>query len=120
MNMKVDDTPPNLSIAEEDTHISLTNEEKQRIYMPWKFSVIIKVLGKKLNRAYLKRKLATMWRLSEEITLIDLGHKYYIIKLLKEENTQKILQEGPWFVKWILPLRQRLATKLCAIRSNGK
>lgn len=39
-----------------------------------------------------------MWRLTEEIVLIDLGHDYFIVKLLKEENVQKILQKCPWFV----------------------
>lgn len=95
MNMEVDDPLPNLDITEEDTCISLINEDKERIYMPWKFSVIIKVLRKKLNHAYLKKKLAIMWRLSEEVTLIDLAYEYYSIKLPKEENTQKIIQEGP-------------------------
>ncbi|KAK4710442.1 hypothetical protein R3W88_004955 [Solanum pinnatisectum] len=37
-----------------------------------------------------------MWRVSEEIVLIDLGYDYYIVKFFKEENLQKTLQQGPW------------------------
>ncbi|KAG5629777.1 hypothetical protein H5410_001494 [Solanum commersonii] len=41
-----------------------------------------------------------MWRVSEEIVLIDIGYDYYIVKFFKEENLllQRTLQQGPWFV----------------------
>lgn len=45
---------------------------------------------------YLKKKLAMLWRVSEEIILIDLGFYYYIIKFYKEKNLQKkTLQQRP-------------------------
>lgn len=41
-----------------------------------------------------------LWRVSEEIILIDLGFYYYIIKFYKEKNLQKkTLQQRPWFMK---------------------
>ncbi|KAH0647235.1 hypothetical protein KY290_033226 [Solanum tuberosum] len=83
---------------EDEEGIHLTEEEKQRIYKPWLYSIIIKVYGKKMSHLYLKKKLSVLWRVSEEIILIDLGYDYYIVKFYKEENLQKTLQQGPWFI----------------------
>ncbi|KAG5625868.1 hypothetical protein H5410_011086 [Solanum commersonii] len=47
---KPDDANPNDSII-------LSNEDKTRIYMPWKYSVIIKMLGKTVSHQYLKKRL---------------------------------------------------------------
>lgn len=60
--------------------------------------MILKVMGKHINHVYLKRRLSLLWRLLEEMTLIDLGNDYFIAKLYKEENANKILPKGPWFV----------------------
>ncbi|KAK4727359.1 hypothetical protein R3W88_032276 [Solanum pinnatisectum] len=70
----------------------------ERICKPWCFSIIIKLLGKKMSHKYLKRKLALLWKPPKEITLIDLGYDYFIVKYLKEENMIKALQNGLWFV----------------------
>lgn len=98
--MDVDDSnlQPEEEQSDSESRINLTQEDKRRIYTPWKYSIIIKIFGKKLNHIYLERRLSLIWRLTEEIILIDLGYDYFIVKLLKEENAQKILQKRPWFV----------------------
>lgn len=103
------DVDGSISLLEEEqsdneSFIILTQEDKKYIYTPWNYSIIIKVFGKKINHMYLKRRLSLMWRLTEEIILIDLSYDYFIVKLLKEENAQKILQKGPWFVNGFFPL----------------
>lgn len=49
-------------------HIILTEEEKQRIYKPWTYSVIVKLLGKRISYEYLKNKL-TYGKLQRRSTL---------------------------------------------------
>lgn len=56
-------------ILEQD-YIQLTEEEKQRIYRPRAHSVIIKLVGRKINHLYLKQRLMTMRKVSEEINNI--------------------------------------------------
>ncbi|KAK4707390.1 hypothetical protein R3W88_033036 [Solanum pinnatisectum] len=75
--------------------IHLTEDEKQRIYKPWSYSVIIKIFGRKLSHIYLKQRLVAIWKVSEKIILIDLGHNCYIVEFLKEEKLHKTLQQGP-------------------------
>lgn len=75
----------------------LIEEDQKRIYTPWSYSIIIKIFKTNINYVYLKKKLALLWRITEEFILIDLGNDYLIVKLYKEK-THKILQQGPWFV----------------------
>ncbi|KAM3204447.1 hypothetical protein P3L10_027856 [Capsicum annuum] len=43
--------------------IQLTDEDKQRLYSPWKRSVILKCVGRRLNHQYLRSKLMDLWKL---------------------------------------------------------
>ncbi|XP_019227051.1 PREDICTED: uncharacterized protein LOC109208395 [Nicotiana attenuata] len=82
----------------EAIQISLSLEERHRIYEPWKFSIIIKLVGKRMPHHYLKRKIQDLWKPMEEFSLIDLGEDYYIIKFTKKENMDKAIHLGPWFI----------------------
>lgn len=81
-----------------DDLISLSTEDKQRFYSPWRFSIIINLIGKKFHYQYLKKKLIDLWKLKELFSLIDLGHEFYTVKLMEGDSQKRILQEGPWFV----------------------
>lgn len=78
--------------------ISLTSEDKDKIYKPWAFSLFIKLNGKKVAHDYLRTKLINLWRPTETLTLIDLGYDYFTVKFIKEENIITALHQGPWFV----------------------
>lgn len=51
-----------------------------------------------MTHMYLKNRLTTLWNVSEDILLIDLGYEYYTIKFLKEENMKKAFYKGLWFI----------------------
>ncbi|KAG5571805.1 hypothetical protein H5410_061571 [Solanum commersonii] len=78
--------------------IILSIEGKERIYLPWKNSIIVKLFGRKISYNYLKTKLTELWRPIEPLILIDLGCDLFIAKFNKIENANKVLHEGPWFV----------------------
>ncbi|XP_047264712.1 uncharacterized protein LOC124896885 [Capsicum annuum] len=77
--------------------ITLSTEDKQRIYWPWRFSVIIKAVGKKFNHQYLKTKLTDIWKIQESFARIDLGKELFTVKFASEEYQKRALQQGPWF-----------------------
>ncbi|PHU01302.1 hypothetical protein BC332_31089 [Capsicum chinense] len=74
--------------------VNLSEKDKERIYAPWKFSVIVKVFNKKLAHNYLKIKLTKLWKLTEPLTLIDLGYDYYVAKFNNPER--KFLSVRKW------------------------
>ncbi|XP_016579118.2 uncharacterized protein LOC107876779 [Capsicum annuum] len=87
-----------LNSGESEDTINLSNEDRERIYAMWKFSVIFKLFKKRLAHNYLKTKLTDLWKPSEPLTLVDLGNDYYIAKFTNPDNMQKALHGGPWFV----------------------
>ncbi|KAF3613651.1 hypothetical protein FXO38_11909 [Capsicum annuum] len=84
--------------AEEGETIQLTEEEKLRIYRPWQYSVLMKLVNKKLTYNYLRTKLAELWKPMEPLLLIDLGCDYYVAKFNNPENATKVLHGGSWFI----------------------
>ncbi|XP_075080585.1 uncharacterized protein LOC142166070 [Nicotiana tabacum] len=79
-------------------HIILTEDDRERMYNPWKYSLIIKLIGKRLVHHYLKRKTQELWKVDENYPLIYLGEDYCTIKLTKKESMTRILHDGPWFI----------------------
>ncbi|XP_019265915.1 PREDICTED: uncharacterized protein LOC109243437 [Nicotiana attenuata] len=78
--------------------IILSEEDRKRMYNPCKFSIIIKLMGKRLVHHYFKKKIQDLWKINENFPLINFGENYYTIKLAKEESMTKILHNGPWFI----------------------
>lgn len=70
-----------------DDLIHMSEDDNKRIYRPWSYSVIIKVLGKIIEPPVSQKKFSILWKATEEIILIDLDHKYYVVKFVKEENS---------------------------------
>ncbi|XP_019226978.1 PREDICTED: uncharacterized protein LOC109208333 [Nicotiana attenuata] len=86
------------TLSSQFKHISLTDENRERMYSPWQFSLIIKLLVKRVVHQYLKRKIQDLWKPNEPFPLIDIGSDFYVVKFTKEENMAKTLQQAPWFI----------------------
>lgn len=84
--------------SESGNKVILMPKDKARIYRPWRFSVIIKVVGKRFNHHYLKTKLTELWKIQEGFALIDLGLEFYTIKFNSEEYQMRALHKCPWFI----------------------
>lgn len=78
-----DETTPLQSL---DNFIPITKVDKNRLYSPWKYSVMVKLVGRRVGHQLLKEKLNNLWRPSEEIPLIDLGADFFLIKFKQEET----------------------------------
>ncbi|XP_019231889.1 PREDICTED: uncharacterized protein LOC109212674 [Nicotiana attenuata] len=99
MNYELDLSDESLhSNQDDDIFIPITTEDKYRLYTPWKYSVIVKVFGRKIAHHLLQSKLLALWNPTEDLPLIDLGSDFFLIKFQKEENMLKSLHGGPWFV----------------------
>lgn len=60
--------------------IPLSPEEKNRLYAPWKHSVIVKVFGRRIGHQLLRQKIYAQWKPTENLPLIDLGSDFFLIK----------------------------------------
>lgn len=92
----MDSTDQDLESSEIDSDlITILIQKQNRIYSPWKFSIIIKVFGGKPIHNNLKTKLDTLWNLFEPFCLIDLAYGFYTAKLKGKESQDIVLQGGP-------------------------
>lgn len=71
----------------EEDLINLSVEEKNRIYAPWQYSIIIKVFGGNVTNQFLKSKLEALWKLAEPLCLIDLGFGFFTAKFKGRDKT---------------------------------
>nr|XP_016467815.1 PREDICTED: uncharacterized protein LOC107790404 [Nicotiana tabacum] len=80
----------------DDTFIPITSTDKTRLYEPWKYSIIVKIFGKRITHQIMHDKLMSLWKPTEALPLIDLGSDFFLIKFQREENMHKALHGGPW------------------------
>ncbi|XP_019251122.1 PREDICTED: uncharacterized protein LOC109230041 [Nicotiana attenuata] len=53
--------------------IPLSQDDKKCLYLPWRYSVIIKIYKRKMPHHLLRSKLNELWKPPEQLILIDLG-----------------------------------------------
>ncbi|GKV42659.1 hypothetical protein SLEP1_g50035 [Rubroshorea leprosula] len=68
----------------------------QKFCVPWKNSLIIKLLGKRINYHMLCARLSSEWRTKGEFEVIDIGNGYYVSKFSSSEDCSRILIGGPY------------------------
>lgn len=77
-----DDETEEKDSEEDDDYpiIKLSKKEKVRLRKPWKQSLIIKVMGRKVGYAYLLRRLNIIWHPKSRMELITLENDYFLVK----------------------------------------
>ncbi|XP_031120215.1 uncharacterized protein LOC116023359 [Ipomoea triloba] len=93
-----DDTMDNGSFKSDFPIITVTKAEKERLRRPWRRSLIIRVLGRKVNYSYLQQRLQRMWKLEGVFDLIAISHDYYIAKFESLKDYEFAKFEGPWMI----------------------
>ena len=78
--------------------VTLSKETKERIRAPWSKALIVKVYGRTVGYNYLTFKINALWNPTARMTCVDLGKDFFLIKFSAEENYDKVLRGGPWFI----------------------
>ena len=76
------DNPTGLNEINEDPTcliVTLTQEENKELCRPWKSSLIIKLLGKRLGMKFLKLRIQKMWVLRGSFEFLDMENDYYLV-----------------------------------------
>lgn len=101
-----EDLPENRWIREEEgdkpyvpgPEIPLTDEEWETWSKPWRHTLIVKVLGKRVNFQVMENKLQRSWVKVGKIKIIDAADDYYLVCFTAKEDYMHALFEGPWKV----------------------
>ena len=98
--------------------VCLSREEKALIRAVWRKALIIKAFGRKVGYNYLYPKIRSLWNPCGKMDCIDLGSDYFLIKFDLEDDVDRVLKGGPWFIgqqfpairQWELEFRASKAT----------
>lgn len=71
---------------------------KEKIYAPWKTSIIVKGVGKSFGYKALLTWRTSIWRPKGNLHMIDLGYDFYLVKFTQSIDFMSELERGPWFV----------------------
>jgi hypothetical protein len=61
---------------------------------PWKDTLVVKLLGKKLGYNIMKSKLETIWDLKGGFELMDIGNSFFMIKFDGEEDKTRVINRA--------------------------
>nr|POE90285.1 hypothetical protein CFP56_61270 [Quercus suber] len=78
--------------------VLLSKEMKERIRALWSKALIVKVYGRTVGYNYLTFKINALWNPMARMTCVDLGKDFFLIKFNVEEDYDKVLRGGPWFI----------------------
>ncbi|KAI9117428.1 hypothetical protein K1719_011594 [Acacia pycnantha] len=78
--------------------LKFTADEYTAWCLPWKNSLIIKVLGASFPIFVIRDRINRMWRPQDALKLIPLSNGYYIVSFSNKEDKEYAFQEGPWMI----------------------
>lgn len=78
--------------------IPLSDEELALWSNPWKNTLVVNVLGKRVNYRLIENKLNQAWTKNGSIQIIDMHDGYFQVVFKSEEDYKHALFEGPWKV----------------------
>lgn len=78
--------------------ILVSDKELNEWSQQWNLTLIINVMGRKVNFRALENKLNRDWARTGPIQIIDMPRGYYAVKFHKEEDYNHVLFEGPWMI----------------------
>ncbi|KAJ1413047.1 hypothetical protein SESBI_19978 [Sesbania bispinosa] len=78
--------------------VRLTEVEREGIRMPWKRSIIVKLLGRRMSLKYFQARLYKLWQPRARMEIIDLDNEYFIIRFEDLDDLQHVFDDGPWII----------------------
>lgn len=76
--------------------INIAPEVVQVLNAPWRFSVVIKLLGRMISYSAFERTLRNMWKPVGGWTVLDLPNDFFLVRFENESDMLDVLTGGPW------------------------
>ncbi|XP_031119048.1 uncharacterized protein LOC116022464 [Ipomoea triloba] len=78
--------------------IRVSKEEKERLRRPWRRTLIIKLLGRKVGYSFLMNRLQRMWKPEASFDLITLDQDFFLAKFESLRDYEFTKYDGPWII----------------------
>lgn len=71
---------------------------EERICVPFKYAVVVKLLGRMIGIKSLESRLKDMWERKGELSVTDVPNDYYIVLFDSKDDYVYALEGGPWMI----------------------
>ncbi|KAH9762774.1 DUF4283 domain-containing protein [Citrus sinensis] len=79
--------------------IYFSKRVQEKLQQPWRYSVIVKLLGRQIGYRVLCNRSEVLWRsMVAGFSIIDLENNYFLVKFQTTVDAERALTEGPWTV----------------------
>lgn len=78
--------------------ISIEQDVMETLAIPWRCSVVVKLLGRMISLTAFERRLRQLWNPSGEMVVLDLPNDYFLVRFENESDLQGALTRGPWMM----------------------
>lgn len=93
-----DPKPPEFFLEGNIPVINVSDRELMDWSEPWKLTLVVNIMGKKVNFRVLENKLNRDWAREGSIKIIDLPKGFFAVMFSAETDYNRALFEGPWMV----------------------
>ncbi|XP_057441868.1 uncharacterized protein LOC130733658 [Lotus japonicus] len=76
--------------------VPISLEEYEEWCRPWKYSLVIKLLGKRIGFKWMNQRIHHFWAREGDLKVIDLTDDYFLVRFVSEKDYLYALFEGPW------------------------
>ncbi|CAL8995956.1 unnamed protein product, partial [Prunus brigantina] len=108
---EVEDSPYGHSIRSSE-HV------KNKIYIPWRNSMIIQFVRKTHTYNFIFARLKQRWRIKGPMQLVDLDNGFFIVHFVLEEDLLYVLTGGPWLVARQYAVVKKWRPNFCAAKAH--
>ena len=70
-----------------------------KLALPWKDTLVIKLLSRNLSYSFMKEKLKYLWRLKGGYNVMSVGFGYFLVKFNLAEDHEKVMVAGLWMIQ---------------------
>ncbi|GAY65140.1 hypothetical protein CUMW_238940 [Citrus unshiu] len=79
--------------------IYFSKRVQEKLQQPWRYSGIVKLLGRQIGYRVLCNRLEVLWwSMVASFFVIDLEYNYFLVKFQTAVDAERALTEGPWTV----------------------
>lgn len=78
--------------------ITLSENIESKLQVPWRFTVIVKFLGRDIGYNLLCNKIQSLWKPSCIPKVIDMKNGFYLVKFDNINDMQAAVLGGPWII----------------------
>ena len=79
-------------------NIVIPEAEKRKLAKPWRNTLIVKLLRRRISYGVLKKRLEALWAKHGSIDIIDVGNDFFLVKFYSFDDYDHALTEGPWLI----------------------